>query len=146
MCVKLVSGRVTFVLQRLWPALLSVAQSSEPWQLELLSADDRALLDLVNAVGSVRLDELPGSAKRLRESARLLERRLLVHTSELHTESGAHTKVLDSWESWSAEHWPDGRQLPLAEAKSTLESAVSALNAHFRAKALLPWQAARSAP
>ena len=30
--VKLVGGKVTFVHRKLWPALLAVARSGEPWQ------------------------------------------------------------------------------------------------------------------
>ena len=138
--VKLLSGRVTFVLQRLWPALVAVARAREAWQLEGLDAGGRALLELADSVERVRLDTLPGPAKALRESARQLERRLLVHGGELHTESGAHTKVLESWDSWAAEHWPGGRQLSSSDAKAALVSATTALNTHFGARAILPWQ------
>jgi hypothetical protein len=98
--VKLVSGKVTFVLERLWPAVFAVARSREPWQLEGLTPEDVALLGLVDDAGLIRLDELPGASKRVRESARTLERRLLVYGDQLHTDSGAHTKVLQSWASW----------------------------------------------
>jgi hypothetical protein len=142
--VKLVSGRVTFVLKRLWPALLGVAQAREDWQLDGLSKDGLALLNLVDAVESVRLDRVPGESKALRESARLLERRLLVHGTELHTETGAHTKVLESWSFWSVGHWPDRYVLPLSDARATLEATVTELNAQFGSTSLLPWQAARA--
>ena len=142
--VKLVSGRVTFVLQELWPALLGAALSHESWQLDGLSAEDRALLELVDDVGRVRLDELPGPAKTLRESARLLERRLLIHSGELHSESGAHTKVLGGWPVWIDEHWPGAKLMEPEAARAILSGALDAMNSYFGANARLPWQSGRS--
>jgi len=44
---KLISGKVTLIHKRLWPALFAVATSGEPWQLAGLSPQARALLALV---------------------------------------------------------------------------------------------------
>jgi hypothetical protein len=141
--VKLVSGKVTFVLERLWPAVLTVAQSHDAWQLEGLTEAEVALLTLVEDSGSVRLDQLP-AAKSLRDPARALERRLLVYGDELHTATGAHTKVLESWQSWLAAGRPVMGAVPLEDARHSLEDTVALVNAEYGAKATLPWQAPRS--
>ena len=128
---KLVSGKVTLVHRRLWPALLGVAKSGEAWQTEGLPALARALAARVTREGSVRTDRLHW--KNAGELARELERRLLVHGESVHTESGAHAKVLETWERW-AERSGAGRPLPLPDAKRRLEEAVEALGGGD-----LPW-------
>jgi len=136
--VKLVRGKETLVERLLWPALLGAARSREAWQLQGLSADCQRLLELVDAAPTpVRLDQvtLPAAAKAPRDLARELERRLLVHGSELHTESGRHVKVLESWAAWQSKHGPSELLGP-AEARATLESAVQDWP-----KPRLPWQA-----
>jgi hypothetical protein len=140
LCLKLVSGKVTFVHQRLWPAVLAVARAREPWQLAGLTAEAASLLDLVEGAGSIRLDELPDAGRVHREAARDLEHRLLVHGDEIHTAGGAHAKRLESWSLWSSEK---GWKAPLfssAGAQEAIEAAVLALNVNFNARARLPWQ------
>ncbi|HEU5073567.1 MAG TPA: hypothetical protein VFU02_05330, partial [Polyangiaceae bacterium] len=105
--VKLVRGKETIVARSLWPALLSTAQSREPWQLQGLSPGGRRLLDLVEGASApLRLDRvtLPAADGAPREVARELERRLLVHSDQLHTETGSHVKVLESWATWQDKH------------------------------------------
>lgn len=121
--VKLVSGKVTLLHRRLWPAMLGVALSGEAWQTEGLPAPARALAAQVKREGSVRTDWL--RRKNAGELARELERRLLVHGESVHTESGAHAKVLETWERW-ADRAGAGRPLPASEAKRRLEKAVEA--------------------
>jgi hypothetical protein len=124
--VKLLRGKETLVARPLWPALLGAARSREAWQLQGLSAACRQLLELVDAApGPVRTDqiELTAAGKAPRDLARELERRLLVHGNELHTESGRHVKVLESWAAWQSKHGPSELPGP-AQARATLESAV----------------------
>lgn len=142
--VKLVSSKVTFVSNRLWPAVLSVAQARDAWQLDGFTPDDFALLDLVDGAGFVRLDELPGPSKALRDSALKLERRLLVYGDQLHTDTGAHTRTLQSWPSWLAAGRRSLDRMPVEDAKRSLEDAVTLLNTESGAKATLPWQAPSS--
>jgi hypothetical protein len=139
--VKLVRGKETLVARPLWPALLGVARSREGWQLEGLSAPGQGLLELVDAAPApVRLDQvtLAATGKALRELSRELERRLLVHAGELHTESGRHVKVLESWAAWQVEHGVSELAEP-TDACATLEAAVQGWP-----KPGLPWQASAS--
>src|SRR5881296_968583 len=48
---RLVSGKVTYVHRRLWPALLSVARARAPWQTRRLSGPARLLLKRVTRQG-----------------------------------------------------------------------------------------------
>ena len=118
---KLVSGKDTYVHRRLWPALVAVAAAREEWQLDGLSTMAQRLLGAVTKAGELRTDAIPwsGGAKKDSpgEASRALQRTLLVHAEEVHTESGAHAKqpapvqagrryVITGWSTGS-----DGRKL-----------------------------------
>src|ERR1700694_6027012 len=47
--LKLISAKVTFVHQRLWPAVVGVGQSRAAWQLDGLTQASNFLLGLVDA-------------------------------------------------------------------------------------------------
>ena len=138
---KLLSGKVTFVHRRLWPTLLAVCRGRESWQLQGLSGEAVRLLGIVTEKGRVRLDAVPAiGQKPSREAARELERRLLVRSTEVHTKTGAHSKVLEAWDHWTRRAGiPVERKTP-AVGKKELETAVFDLNRRFGADAKLPWQ------
>lgn len=140
---KLLAGKVTFVHRQFWPALLAVATSREPWQIRNLPDTAQKVLKFLKNAESVRSDELSIGTigrKELNESVRILERRLLIHSEQVHTESGAHAKVLQSWESWAASARLKVGEMSVAEAKKSLEQRVQELNKRFDGKATLPWQ------
>ena len=140
---KLLAGKVTFVHRQFWPALLAVATSKGPWQMRNLPEAAQQVLKFLKKAGSVRSDELKiGTVgrKELSESVRILERRLLIHSRQVHTESGAHAKVLESWESWAASAKLKTGEISLAEATECLEQRVQELNEKFAGKVKLPWQ------
>ncbi len=132
---KLLNGKVTLVHPSLWPSLVAAGSAREPWQTRGLSDAGRSLLDHARAAGTLRLDQLRrwDFARKIGDVARELERRLLVHTDEVHTESGRHAKVLEDWPVL-AERLGLG-PLPAAEAaRLALERAPGANGAR------LPWQ------
>src|SRR5258708_31544166 len=90
--VKLISGKVTLVHRPLWPAVFAVATAREPWQLEELSKQAKALLKKVD-----KETKASSSGDPVRE----LESRLLVHSESVHTESVSHTKESQTWQSCS---------------------------------------------
>lgn len=140
---KLLAGKVTFVHRQFWPALLAVATSKESWQMRNLPNTAQKVLKLLKGAGAVRSDELSiGTVgrKELNESVRILERRLLIHSQQVHTESGAHAKVLESWETWAASANLNVGEMSVAEAKESLEQRVKELNERFDGKVTLPWQ------
>ena len=84
---RLVAGKVTYVHKRLWPELLAVARSGEPWQTRGLSKQARQLLDSMKDAGT----RASGPA------ARELQDRLLVYAEQVHTEGGRHEIDLRPW-------------------------------------------------
>jgi len=143
--IKLVSGKVTFVQRRLWPAVISVATAREPWQLQDLSEMACTLLESVTQEHTLRIDLFQKAAhlnaKALSDAARELERKLLVYGESLHTSSGAHAKLLETWEHWTRRTSFAESQTPSEQGKMALEDALLVLNRQFDAKGRLPWLA-----
>ena len=129
--VKLISGKVTLVHRHLWPAVFAVATAREPWQLEELSKEAKALLKKVD-----KETEVSASGDRVRD----LEGRLLVYSESVHTERGFHSKQLESWKSWAQRANLGSVELSSSEAKAQLEGVVARLNKQFKAAGTLPWR------
>ncbi len=141
---KLVSGKITYVHRRLWPALLGVASSRGSWQMKGLSPLARSILKEVSEAGELRTDELPwiGShtAKSPGEAVRELEKKLLVHSDEIHTATGAHAKRVESWEHWVGRVGFGEERMTSDRAKREIGNVVNGLNLQFEAKGRLPWK------
>jgi hypothetical protein len=140
---KIVSGKVTFVHHRLWPALVSVGSAREPWQLAGLSVGARRLLDRVEEDGRLRTDQVPGvspNKQTVGELAREIEERLLVHAEAVHTESGKHAKLLESWSHWVKRVGLEVGHLSADSAKKQMEEAVRRLGAAVDAPIDCPWR------
>ena len=140
---KLVSGKVTYVHRRLWPAVLAVACARESWQTEGLSHAARSLLEAVTRNGELRTDEVPripgAKPPSPGDATRELERRLLVHSREVHTRSGAHAKRLETWERWANRVGFATKEMTPERGKERLEEVVEGLNRQFDGKGRLPW-------
>jgi len=138
--VRLVSRKVTYLHRSLWPALLTVASSREPWQTDGLSSMAKQLLDAVLEFGELRTDYVPWTGgPKPGDAARDLERRLLVYGEQVHTDTGAHAKRLQSWERWADSVGASAGNPALEEGKLVLERGVAELNARFGGKGTLPW-------
>src|ERR1700719_1882098 len=70
--VKLISGKVTYIHRPLWPAIVAIGTAREPWQMDGLSKEAKALLKKTD--GGTRL---ASSGYAVRE----LEARLLAHAA-----------------------------------------------------------------
>jgi len=140
LATRLVSAKVTFVQERLWPDLVAVATAREAWQLKGLSRKAASLLALVEKRGEIDTVQAREFIRApLGEASRELERRLLVQGEEFHTEGGFHAKRLRSWTNWS-ESIGLGKSIPSpGEAKSRLEGRVAAINRKYGADGSLPW-------
>jgi hypothetical protein len=142
---KLISAKVTFVERKLWPAMLAVGVAREAWQTTALSPSALILLKLIDEQGSLRTDQLAWpTAARLKpgEAVRELEKRLLIHSEEMHTESGAHAKLIETWAEWTKRVRFPLQPVSAADAKGKLAEKLKALNEEFSASAWLPWQKA----
>jgi hypothetical protein len=144
---KLISGKVTYVHRSLWHALFAVAKSRETWQLNRISPSARALLSKVTRKRIMRTDRLPefrrAKSKAPGKAARELEKRLLVYSEEIHTETGAHAKVLETWEHWAKRIGLARQKTTAAQAKEQLEQRLKLLNTRFEAAGRLPWATTR---
>ena len=141
---KLISGKVTFVHRQLWSEFLAIGAAREQWQTEGLSPDAQFILRLLDEQGMLRTDKLtwPESAQLSSGAVtRELEKRLLIHSTELHTESGAHAKVIETWQRWANRQGFTTRRISAQHAKRRIEEKVMALNEEFGARARLPWNA-----
>ena len=106
---RLAGGKVTFVHRSLWPALLAVATCGEPWQKT--------------------------SAKTKGE----LQKRLLMHGEEVHTESGRHELVLRPWSEWASRYGVE-KMDSVEDARAQLEAAIVKIGGQ---RSLLPWSRPR---
>lgn len=139
---KLLSGKVTFVHQQLWPELIAIGMARAEWQMKGLSDIALRLLNLVDSEQQLRTDDirLTRLATKPADAARQLEQKLLVVGSEVHTEKGAHAKLLQTWPTWKKAVGFAGRKKPSLEtAIATFEKRLAVLNERFEAKAKLPW-------
>jgi len=142
--IKLVSGKDTFIHKRLFSHLASIGMSREDWQLNGLTEAASRLLELVDTHGVVKTDNLrlPGLSEpaKIGEAARELERVLLVRGENVHTPSGKHAKVLESWERW-LKRMGVREKTATKDAKQELEQIVEWLNRRYQARGRLPWPA-----
>jgi hypothetical protein len=120
--VKLIEGKNTLVHRRIWPDLVAIAVSGEPWQFDRLSQPARRLYDRVIHVGVV---EATGPLTLE------LEARLLVRGEQFHSPLGAHRKRLEDWKRWAAANQIKFSAIDVHDAKLTLQ--VLCLEAQF------PW-------
>jgi len=132
--LKLVRGKVTLIHRRLWPSVLGIALGGESWQTAKLRSDARFLLDQVRVQGELRSDgiDLPDGSRKLGTVVTDLEKRLLVRSVQIHTDTGKHVRVLHSWEV----AWPDVEPISAVDGRFKLE----ALTAGWRPGKLFPWE------
>ncbi len=141
--VKLIAGKITYIHRRLWAALLSIGMAQEAWQLNNLSDTARTLLERVTKEHVLRTDHLRNiegfKTKSLSEAIRTLEKRLLVYTESIHTETGAHAKILETWTGWAIRVGFTEKLAKPEQGKQVFEDILSDLNRKFAAHARLPW-------
>jgi hypothetical protein len=123
---RLVNEKVTYVHDRLWPALVTVGASGETWQTSGLSLEAKRLLE------STTQGNAPIASGK---TARELQVRLSVVAQEVHTPAGRHELHLETWDRW-ATRFAVTRVSSLVEAKRLLEEAAVQLGASPSA---LPW-------
>ena len=128
--VKLISGKQTFVDKKLWRDFFSVVTSKARWQTDGLSREDRSLLRRVES----------GDHVRAAKGSKMLETRLLVHGKNVHTETGAHAKVLTSWTMCMQDlHFRFRAKDPEA-SRTPFEERLDTWASEFGKKATLPWR------
>ncbi len=138
---KLISGKVTFVHRQLWRPLTAIGKAREDWQMKNLTAPARHLLKQLDKVGSLTTNKLgPSFGAKPRDVARDLEKRLLIRAEQFHTASGAHAKLLETWETWAGRVGFRAAPLSPTTAKRRIELRLDELNEEFGGDGKLPWQ------
>jgi hypothetical protein len=146
--MKLLSRKVTFVHRRLWPAVVAVGEARERWQMDGLDEPSRKLLDLLDDEGQLAWDDVPPlflpDGRAFTRAVSDLEQRLLVHSTEVHTPSGAHARNIQTWRTWAAGTGPLPALPSVSQAKHQLETTLHELNERYAGSKRLPWQTRRS--
>jgi hypothetical protein len=143
---KLVLGKDTLVVRRLWPALVSVARCGQAWQLQALKKDCEPILEMLLSGQRVRTDQvkLPEGARKMSTIATDLEQRLLAQSESEHTESGYHARFLQSWSTWQHQQGIlDNELIQVDEAIEALTSPVREFVSPERLPKALPWLRSR---
>jgi hypothetical protein len=133
---KLISDKVTFVHRELWGRIYSIGVAREDWQLKNLSPAAKLLLRAVDAEGTLGTNQL--GKKSGTKPARELELRLLVHAEQKHSESGAHTKVLETWDTWAKRAGFRAKAQSAPAARRFLEQRLAQINMN-NGYGSLPW-------
>ncbi len=138
--IKLISGKVTFVHRELWGRVYSIGVAREDWQVKNLSQGAKSLLNTLDAEGTLQTNKLNKSfGPKPGETARELELRLLIHAEQVHTESGAHAKVVETWDAWAKRAGFSARAKSPSAARHFLEQRLAELNKNASIKGRLPW-------
>lgn len=138
--MKLISGKVTFVHRKLWNRIYSIGVAREDWQLKRLSTNAKALLKAADATGSLQTDKLGKQfGAKPGETARELELRLLIHAEQVHTESGKHAKVIETWDAWTKRIGFRAQATDSVAARRFLEQRLAGINKKHNGNGQLPW-------
>ena len=137
--VKLISEKVTFVHRELWGHVYSIGVAREDWQLKNLTPVAKQLLKTLDAEGCLQTNKLKKFGPKPGDAARELERRLLLHANQIHTESGAHAKVIETWDTWAQRAGFRPRAKSPATARRSLGKRLNEINANFGGDGRLPW-------
>jgi hypothetical protein len=138
--MKLIDGKVTFVHRELWGRVYSIGVAREEWQLKNLSQGAKLLLKTLDAEGTLHTNKLTTSfGAKPGETARELELRLLIHAEQVHTESGAHAKVLETWDTWAKRAGLRARPKSPSAARRFLEQRLAEFNKSSYDPSRLPW-------
>ena len=141
MITKLISKKVTFVHRELWNEIYSIGVAREPWQWKKLSPKARRFLKVVDGVGTTYTYDVRTSFTPIpADVARELDTRLLVHTEQVHTETGKHARVVETWAAWAARADFRPRATDPVAARHFLEQRMADINQKHNGRGKLPWQ------
>lgn len=140
--VRLVSGKMTCLHRRLWPAFLAVAASREGWKVDGLSQAGEAMRARLRFHHRLTADDpdLPSTSVKANGAAmRELEGRLLCVGGDMHTARGSHVKYVTTWAVWRAEMKLPKPTLSAADGRKQLDACLDRLNREFDGHGGLPW-------
>ena len=140
--VKLVNKKVTFVHKIHWNALVTIGNAEAEWQLQGVDIQHKSLLKKVTSKGQLRADDpqLKKSAGEIGKMAAKLEERLLIYTESIHTDSGKHVRMLESWKKIMETRGHRVKTLNYLSAIIHLENLQNKFTSEYGGKVFLPWQ------
>lgn len=99
LAIRLLDGKVTYIHESLFDDLYAIVSEVRDWQLRKIKSNDQAVLKYILKKGKVfsndsALSELTQKSKK---SLDILEKNLLLYSTEEHMESGQHIKVFKPW-------------------------------------------------
>jgi len=136
--VKLIDGKVTLVDKTYFADIGTIGAARDAWQIDKLSAASRKLLARVDADPKQCVVATPAEAKIAKD----LEARWLVHTHQVHTDSGAHALELRTWKRFLDDNNTRFRKGAKAidGARKVLHACVAYIAGdHGVARVALPW-------
>lgn len=140
MITKLVSGKVTFVHRELWNRIYSIGVAREEWQVKKLSVNARQMLERLDSAGRMETNKAGKEfGAKPGDVARELELRMLIHAEQVHTESGKHAKVIETWHAWAKRIGFRARATDPVAARRFLEQRLADLNKKHNGNGQLPW-------
>lgn len=136
--IKLIDGKVTYIHESLFADIYSIVSETRDWQLKKLKPDELKLLKYIAKKNKVLSDDpkLKELVKDSKKSFATLEKRLLVFSSEEHTDSGKHVKEYMPWKKSkiATKKIPDYER-----AKANMNKIVTKLCQQSNAKVKFPW-------
>src|SRR5215813_2017571 len=137
---KLLAGKVTYVHRKLWRRVFSIGVARDDWQVKKLSPAAKSLLKLLDEQDTIQAHKLGKSlGAKPGDAARELELRLLVHARQIHTESGRHSKILETWPVWAKRVGFRGHAQDSVAARRFLEERVHSIGTY--PLKFFPWPA-----
>lgn len=137
---KLVDHKVTFVHRSIWEQVYAIATDRAIWQTKGLSKAAKDLLNTIEIEATLESSQLAMTGVKVGDAIRELEVRLLIHSAQVHTDSGAHAKIVETWDTWADRAGLKERRTDPDVAKEFLADRVKELNHQFGSCAKLPWQ------
>lgn len=134
LCLKFLSGKVTYIDSSLQPYFYTIVKEKRDWQIKGLTKDDLKLLKVIE-VHSIRSDDSAYKTDSVKKSLERLEKRLLIYAHEEHTDSGKHIKIYKKWEISKKI-----KTVSYEEALAKFELLVHRMNEYSNSKVKLPWE------
>jgi hypothetical protein len=136
--LKLISGKVTYLHESLFSDIYSIVVEPRDWQLKKLNEEDLKLLKYLSKKEKVSAEDrnVIELVKDPKKSFVKLEKKLLVHSEEVHTATGKHVKEFRVWKNSKISKSAPGDFLA---AMKKIENLVDELSRPSGAKVKLPW-------
>lgn len=141
LALKLVNKKVTFLQKRHWDALYAIGISGQNWQTSKLLAAHKRLLKLIQSAGEIRADDLrlKIKASEIGKLASKLEERLLVHSENVHTDSGKHIRLMRTWQGLMCSKGHTPKRMDYGTAVTNFVDVTDMLVKIPGAKIQFPW-------